>query len=61
MAISLDRIREIFKELENGNGTAFFEHVADNVDWIVEGTHPLAGRYRSKYDFRAHTFENASR
>jgi uncharacterized protein len=31
--------------------------VADDVDWIVEGTHPLAGHYRSKSDFLAHTFE----
>ena len=42
MAITSDRVREIFKGLENGDGAAFFEHVSDNVDWIVEGTHPLA-------------------
>jgi hypothetical protein len=48
MGITLDRVRGIFKGLESGNGTAFFEHVADNVDWIAEGTHPPAGRYRSK-------------
>jgi ketosteroid isomerase-like protein len=57
MAITLERVREIFRGLENGEGAAFFEHVADNVDWTVEGTHPLAGQYRSKSDFRAHTFE----
>jgi ketosteroid isomerase-like protein len=61
MAITLDRVREIFKGLENGDGAAFFEHVADNVDWTVEGTHPLAGHYQSKSDFRAHTFENSAR
>jgi ketosteroid isomerase-like protein len=27
------------------------------VDWIVEGTHPLAGHYHSKAEFLAHTFE----
>ena len=43
MGITSDGVREIFKGLENGDGAAFFEHVADNVDWIVEGTHPLAG------------------
>jgi hypothetical protein len=52
MGITSDGIREIFKGLENGDGAAFFEHVADNVDWIVEGTHPLAGHYRSKKAFR---------
>ena len=57
MTITLDRVREIFRGLEDGDGVAFFEHVADDVDWTVEGTHPLAGHYQSKSDFRAHTFE----
>jgi ketosteroid isomerase-like protein len=56
MAITPDRVREIFKGLENGDGAAFFEHVADDVDWIVMGTHPLAGHYHSKKDFIAGTF-----
>jgi uncharacterized protein len=42
--------------LETGDGVAFFEHVADNVDWIVEGTHPLAGHYLSKKAFIEGTF-----
>ena len=29
MAITPDRVRNIFKGLENGDGAAFFEHVAD--------------------------------
>jgi uncharacterized protein len=56
MAITPDRVRNIFKGLETGDGAAFFEHVADNVDWIVEGTHPLAGHYLSKKAFIAGTF-----
>ena len=56
MAITPDRVREIFKGLENGDGAAFFEQVADDVDWIVMGTHPLAGHYRTKKDFIAGTF-----
>jgi ketosteroid isomerase-like protein len=35
---------------------AFFAHVADDVDWTVMGTHPLAGRYRGKEAFLEHTF-----
>jgi uncharacterized protein len=50
-------VRELFKSLEMGDGAAFFTHVAEDVDWIVQGTHPLAGHYRSKSDFLAHTFE----
>jgi ketosteroid isomerase-like protein len=56
MSISLDQVREIFKGLENGDGAAFFKQVADDVDWTVMGTHPLAGHYRSKKDFIAGTF-----
>jgi hypothetical protein len=56
MAITSESVREIFKGLEKGDGAAFFEHVADNVDWIVEGTHPLAGHYRSKNAFIEGTF-----
>jgi ketosteroid isomerase-like protein len=56
MAITRDRVREIFKGLENGDGAVFLKHVADDVDWTVMGTHPLAGHYRSKKDFIAGTF-----
>ena len=41
MPITADSVREIFKGLESGDGAPFFRHVADDVDWIVEGTHPL--------------------
>ncbi len=56
MAITPDRVREIFKGLENGDGAAFFEQVADDVDWTVMGTHPLAGHYLSKKAFIEGTF-----
>ena len=56
MTITADRVREIFKGLENGDGAAFFEHVADDVDWTVMGTHPLAGHYLSKKAFIEGTF-----
>ncbi len=57
MSVDLTEVRDIFKSLENGDGAEFFTHVADSVDWTVEGSHPLAGRYHSKADFLAHTFE----
>jgi ketosteroid isomerase-like protein len=60
MELTSDSVREIFKGLENGDGAAFFEHVADNVDWIVEGTHPLAGHYLSKKAFIEGTFTKLS-
>src|ERR1700728_4595727 len=51
MAITTDYVREVFKGLESGDGRVFFEHVADDVDWTVMGTHPLAGHYRSNADY----------
>jgi ketosteroid isomerase-like protein len=56
MAVSDNEVLGIFKGLQSGNGSAFFMHVADDVDWIVEGTHPLAGHYHRKTDFLDHTF-----
>ena len=56
MTITSDRVREIFRGLENGDGAAFFQRVADDVDWTVMGTHPLAGHYPSNKAFIAGTF-----
>jgi len=55
--LSTAHVSEIFKNLESGDGKGFFDQVLDDVDWIVEGTHPLAGHYHSKAEFLAHTFE----
>jgi len=55
--LSVAYVREIFSNLESGDGKEFFDHVSDGVDWTVEGTHPLAGHYHSKAEFLAHTFE----
>jgi ketosteroid isomerase-like protein len=60
-SLSVAYIREIFRSLESGHGKRFFDHVADDVDWIVEGTHPLAGHYHGRADFVAHTFEKLAR
>jgi uncharacterized protein len=51
-----DEVRQLFAHLEAGDAGEFFARVADDVSWTVMGTHPLAGRYRSKADFRAATF-----
>jgi len=40
MSLALTQVHDIFKNLETSNEGAFFAHVADDVDWIVEGTHP---------------------
>jgi ketosteroid isomerase-like protein len=61
MTLSDDYVLETFKGLESGDGGAFFERVADDVDWTVMGTHPLAGHYLSKKAFREGTFAKLGR
>ena len=56
MTVQVSYVKSLFANLENGKSDAFFEHVADNVNWTVMGTHPLAGNYHTKADFLAHTF-----
>jgi uncharacterized protein len=56
MTVQANYVKSLFANLENGKSGAFFEHVADDVDWTVMGTHPLAGTYHTKADFLAHTF-----
>ena len=56
MTIQASYVRSLFANLENGRTDAFFDHVAENVNWTVMGTHPLAGTYHTKADFLAHTF-----
>lgn len=51
-----EQLATLFGHLAHGDGAAFFERVADDVDWTVEGTHPLAGHYRSKQAFHEGTF-----
>jgi len=59
--VTADHVRVIFEKLESGNGADFFSHVAENVDWTVEGHHPLAGHYQSKTAFFAGTFEKLNK
>ncbi len=61
MPITVEFVDNLFKNLSNGNGDAFFTSVADDVNWTVMGTHPLAGVYNSKADFLKSTFERLSR
>lgn len=33
--ISAERVRKIFEGLKRGDGAAFFQHAAEDVDWTV--------------------------
>ena len=61
MPITGEFVDNLFKNLSNGNGDAFFTSVADDVNWTVMGTHPLTGVYDRKADFLKSTFERLSR
>jgi ketosteroid isomerase-like protein len=56
MTVQAKYVKSLFANLEDGKSGAFFEHVADDVNWTVMGTHPLAGSYHTKANFLAHTF-----
>ena len=43
MTVQVNYVESLFANLENGKSGAFFEQVADDVNWTVMGTHPLAG------------------
>jgi len=48
-------IEQLFHELANGGYSTFFANVVDDVDWNVQGTHPLAGMYSNKTVFVVNT------
>jgi len=53
-----DRVREMFKGLENAEGSIFFENVADDVDWTVIGTR--VRYFRDALIVRAHAYLDSS-
>jgi uncharacterized protein len=56
-----DRV-PLFRNLEHPDTQGrFWERVAADVDWTVEGTHPLAGRYCGKKEFIQASFERLGR
>ena len=56
LMITHEEVKKLFSYLETNNSEAFFARVSDDVFWTVMGTHPLAGKYKSKKDFFDATF-----
>jgi ketosteroid isomerase-like protein len=54
MTVQASYVKSLFANLEDGKSGGFFEHVADDVNWTVMGTHTLAGTYHTNADFLAH-------
>ena len=61
MSVTADYVRDLFGNLETGKLERFFSRVADDVDWTVMGTHPLAGHYTSKSELIERTFARIER
>lgn len=61
MPLTKEYVEKLFRNLSNGNSRTFFENVADDVQWTVTGTHPMAGLYKSKSDFLAHTLHRLNK
>ncbi|MFJ6904542.1 nuclear transport factor 2 family protein [Streptomyces griseoluteus] len=60
MSSRTDR-EELFAHLSDpGTAPLFFDRVADDVSWTVQGTHPLAGHFTSKSDFTSATIDRLS-
>jgi hypothetical protein len=55
------RLRPYLIILTIGENEKFFEHVADDICWIVREIHPLAGTYKSKQDFLSRTFQQLNK
>jgi uncharacterized protein len=51
--IAQDRARQIIAKLENEKDEAFFEHVADNVEWTVIGPRSKNIHFHKKSEARA--------
>lgn len=57
MTLDRTKVERLFRLLENSETTPeFFAHVADDVEWTVMGTHPLAGTFTSKAAYLDATF-----
>lgn len=50
-------LRMIFSYLERGDDKTFWDYFSEDVAWVVEGTHPLAGKYNSLSEFKKATFD----
>jgi ketosteroid isomerase-like protein len=61
LSVTIEYVEKLFRNLSTGNSRVFFENVADDVQWTVTGTHPMAGVYTTKADFLAHTLQRLNK
>jgi hypothetical protein len=57
MSLTNQYVESIFTHLTSGDSTKFFDHVNEDVNWLVTGdSHPLAKRWNSKQEFIAESY-----
>ena len=61
MSVTPEYVDKLFRNLSMGKSSVFFDSVADDVHWTVTGTHPMAGVYKTKTDFLAHTIHRLNK
>ena len=50
-------LKMIFSHLEKRDDNFFWNSFTEDVTWVVEGKHPIAGKYRSLREFRTDVFD----
>jgi ketosteroid isomerase-like protein len=61
LSVTPEYVDKLFRNLATGKSGVFFDSVADDVQWTVTGTHPMAGVYKTKTDFLAHTLHRLNK
>ncbi|USG61150.1 nuclear transport factor 2 family protein [Sneathiella marina] len=61
MAINKSEVQEIFSHWEAGQPDKFFNRLAEDFEWTVMGTHPLAGVFKGKEAYMKGAFNRLSK
>jgi uncharacterized protein len=59
-SITKNEVREIFSYWEKGRSDLFLDHMTENFEWTVMGTHPLSGVYKGKEAYLNGAFKRLS-
>ncbi|MEI9978494.1 MAG: nuclear transport factor 2 family protein [Edaphobacter sp.] len=50
-------VLDLFRKWETGDSSAFFNALADDMQWTAIGTTPISGVLHSKAEYLAHTYQ----
>ncbi len=49
--ITREDVEELFGYMANDQPDKFIDRLAEDIEWTVKGTHPLAGTFKSKQEY----------